>query len=459
MLRPSLLRALLAASLIGAGAHAQVADLPGSPSFRPGERVLFDEDYGGTATGSFPSSMALVSGSAEVTTERGGRFLRVNEDASFDLILSGPLPEAYTIAFDMLVPRGTGHAVEIRPELPGGPGGYAALSRRMQNPVVYCGAIFAGVYGESSDDGSFGRRFDDRLAEALVPCEVEVSTEGVRVHFAGEQAAHAPTVALGRGNRLRLFVPATASRDERALIGAIRVRARDAAGTPVGSDVPADTPPAPSMPGDTPGSTAPPPPGGTPGAGTPPVNRPSIAGASARPQQFQGVRIRYDGISPQAQNVRLVRAEAGGPFTAVSSATHQPTTTPEGLKAGTFADASAQSGVEYTYAVAADYPPAPSGGGEVHSDPVRVWLPPTPALETVSVTAQGATLQWLPFPAGTVYELWVQPGISSDRVACAAPSGTTCTYTGTRYGSSYFWLVARIDGRYVYTSERLQTNY
>jgi len=134
------------------------------------------------------------------------------------LVLSGMLPESYTVDFDMRVPSSSGYAVEVRPDVPNSPPGYAALARRSQNPVVVCGAIGAGVYGA---DRSVVRRFEDRLAEALVPCEIAVTPKGVKVYFAGQLAANAPGVSLGRGRRLRLYVPTNRGGD--ALIGAIRV--------------------------------------------------------------------------------------------------------------------------------------------------------------------------------------------------------------------------------------------
>jgi hypothetical protein len=220
------------------GAGSSRADVPGHPAFRAGARLLLGDDWATTDIGDVPETMKVVGGTVEIVDERGGRFLKVTESASFDVVLPEHLPESYTIDFDMQVPSSTGYAVEVRPDVGGSRPGYAGVSRRAEHPVVHCGAIGSGVYGTSL---SATKRFDDRFAAAMVPCQIVVSPKGVKVYFAGQLAANVPEASLGQTNRVRIHVPA----DGRsvALIGVIRVA------TDVGADLMASgaeaAPPAP----------------------------------------------------------------------------------------------------------------------------------------------------------------------------------------------------------------------
>jgi hypothetical protein len=215
------------------------ADVPGHPAFRAGARVLLGDDWATTDIGDVPETMKVAGGTVEIVDERGGRFLKVTESASFDVVLPEHLPESYTIDFDMQVPSSTGYTVEVRPDVVGSRPGYAGVSRRAEHPVVHCGAIGSGVYGTAL---SATKRFDDRFATAMVPCQIVVSAKGVKVYFAGQLAANVPGASLGRTNRVRIHVPA----DSRsvALIGPIRVA------TDVGADlVASDAEAAPAAPG------------------------------------------------------------------------------------------------------------------------------------------------------------------------------------------------------------------
>jgi hypothetical protein len=212
------------------GAGATASDMPGHPSFRAGARLLAGDDWTSTDIGDIPESLRIVGGTAEIVEERGRRFLRVSGSASFDVLLPEHLPESYTIDFDMRVPASTGYSVEIRPDLAGSRAGYAGVSRRTEHPVVLCGAIGSGVYGTSTDAR---KRFDDRFAAAMVPCQIVVTAKSVKVYFAGQLAANVPGASLGRTNRVRVHVPA--DEGTAALIGPIRVA------TDVGADLAASS--------------------------------------------------------------------------------------------------------------------------------------------------------------------------------------------------------------------------
>ena len=195
-------------------------------------QVLFSTDWTGGATkAALPSNVTLVAGQAHTVTAQGKRFLQVTDSASLDLQLASELPDAYTIEFDMQVPASTAYAVEIRPEAAGGsPAGYAGVSRRISHPVALCGAIGSGIYA-ASEAQSQQKRYPDAEAKQLRTCKVAVDASGVRVFYAGTQAANAVGGDLGTGTQVRLHIPANPSAP--ALIGPITVAA--AAGTSVAS--------------------------------------------------------------------------------------------------------------------------------------------------------------------------------------------------------------------------------
>ena len=190
--------------------------------------VLFSTDWAGKTKMSLPAGVTLVAGKAHPATVDGKRFLQVTDSASLDLQLSGPLPEAYTIEFEMQVPASTGYAVEIRPEAAASPAGAASVSRRMQHPVALCGAISSGLYA-ASDAQSQLKRYPDADAKQLRLCKVEADGNTLRVSYAGQEAASAIGASLGTGGFLRLHVPASAQAP--ALIGPVTVSA--AAGSSV----------------------------------------------------------------------------------------------------------------------------------------------------------------------------------------------------------------------------------
>lgn len=303
---------LLVLGAAPAAGHAQgtpltSGDVPGAAAFAPLAHTLVREDWTNASSGVLPPTIAVVDGSMSVADERGRRFLRITHGGSFDLVLPAPLPEEYTIEFDMLVPLGTGYAVEVRPAMPGEPAGYAPLSRRARNPVATCGSIGAGVYGASFDAT---RRFDNALARALVPCQIAVSTQGVRVFFAGEEAAAVPNVSLGRASRIRFHVPAMPGSE--ALIGPIRVSTGAVLATPSvataadgpGSAVPAATRGRPDASRPLPATAS--------GTVTPSAGAPTPVGAAAQPSgtRIPGQTVGAQGsptvtMTPQATAARL----------------------------------------------------------------------------------------------------------------------------------------------------------
>lgn len=73
--------------------------------FKPGERTLFAEDFSTGRVGAFPRSLKFHKGTFEIVEWNGGRWLRAYgggiSGGLFAIPLDAPLPERFTITFDL----------------------------------------------------------------------------------------------------------------------------------------------------------------------------------------------------------------------------------------------------------------------------------------------------------------------------------------------------------------------
>ncbi|MDQ3696725.1 MAG: OmpA family protein [Gemmatimonadota bacterium] len=74
--------------------------------FKPGDRVLYYDDFMKDEVGDFPRRMEFQSGALETVEWQGKRWLRASEDSRFYLVLPEVLPERFTMEFDYAIPSG-----------------------------------------------------------------------------------------------------------------------------------------------------------------------------------------------------------------------------------------------------------------------------------------------------------------------------------------------------------------
>jgi OmpA-OmpF porin, OOP family len=74
--------------------------------FKPGERVLYADDFTGDEVGDFPKRMEFKEGALEIVEWQGARYLRATSDSKFYLTLPEVLPERFTMEFDYTIPAG-----------------------------------------------------------------------------------------------------------------------------------------------------------------------------------------------------------------------------------------------------------------------------------------------------------------------------------------------------------------
>lgn len=74
--------------------------------FKPGERILFFDDFTKDEVGDFPRRMEFQSGALEIVDWQGGRWLRATSDSRWFIPLPEPRPERFTMEFDYYIPNG-----------------------------------------------------------------------------------------------------------------------------------------------------------------------------------------------------------------------------------------------------------------------------------------------------------------------------------------------------------------
>ncbi len=74
--------------------------------FKPGERVLYADDFTADEVGDFPKRMEFKEGALEIVEWQGARYLRATSDSKFYLTLPEVLPERFTMEFDYTIPAG-----------------------------------------------------------------------------------------------------------------------------------------------------------------------------------------------------------------------------------------------------------------------------------------------------------------------------------------------------------------
>jgi outer membrane protein OmpA-like peptidoglycan-associated protein len=74
--------------------------------FKPGDRVLYVDDFTGDEVGDFPKRMEFKEGALEIVEWQGARYLRATSDSKFYLSLPEVLPERFSMEFDYTIPAG-----------------------------------------------------------------------------------------------------------------------------------------------------------------------------------------------------------------------------------------------------------------------------------------------------------------------------------------------------------------
>jgi outer membrane protein OmpA-like peptidoglycan-associated protein len=181
--------------------------------FKPGDRVLFVEDFSRDEVGNFPARLELKRGNAEVVEWQGRRFLSIPSGTLFEVPLPETLPERFTIEFDYYAGQAKNYgyqpmllfAEEGNPDSP-------------RNPHVRFGEN-AGVAGPQEFTTTISPAYRDSLYKVRVMADGKYA----KVYINERRVANAPNANLARPTKLLFNLHG--HEEEPTLVGNIHVAA------------------------------------------------------------------------------------------------------------------------------------------------------------------------------------------------------------------------------------------
>lgn len=202
----------------GATADASAAAPPGPGEgawlnfdFKPGDKVLFYDDFSGDEVGDFPRRLELVEGNMEVAEWRGGRYLRSTGFGEFAIPLPATLPERFTVEMDIYNGgrmNAWGEATVRFIERPGA--GNAVVKENWTRT-----GVLATGQNALTDVGQ------EKFKDKFVPLRIMVDGSYIKVYMDEKRVANLPKVELGRANKIWVSIPG--SDESPAYVGNIRV--------------------------------------------------------------------------------------------------------------------------------------------------------------------------------------------------------------------------------------------
>lgn len=204
-----------------ATADASAAAAPSAPGegawlnydFKPGDRVLFYDDFSGDEVGDFPRRLELVQGNMEVAEWRGGRYLRSTGFGEIAIPLPEVLPARFTVEMDIYNGgrmNAWGEATVRFVERPGA-----------DNAVVKENWTRTGVLatGQNALTDVGQEKFKDKF----VPLRIMADGKYVKVYMGDKRVANLPNAELGRAKKIWIEIPG--SDESPAYVGPIRIAA------------------------------------------------------------------------------------------------------------------------------------------------------------------------------------------------------------------------------------------
>lgn len=169
--------------------------------FVPGDKVLFVEDFLNDRVGNFPRRLRFIEGNTEIVQLDGARALRVNSIAKFDVQLSAPLPERFTIEMDIYLSDFVNN-FEVYP--------VDRAGKRIGEQFIRVDS-YGGVGVDTFGDITRGGGMDIKslqpnvrvINDAFTPVRVSVDGGYIKVYVNEIRVANLPQGNLGRSEFLR----------------------------------------------------------------------------------------------------------------------------------------------------------------------------------------------------------------------------------------------------------------
>jgi outer membrane protein OmpA-like peptidoglycan-associated protein len=179
--------------------------------FVPGQRVLFFDDFDDEYVGDFPRRLNYTKGNVEVVEWEGRRLLRGTGGDRFSIPLGQPLPDRFTVEFDIHDPATEGGTVIAFDEIER----LADYERHYINIGAWTGS------GVRLDGDKVSTNAIEQLEEEVVPIRIAVDGSYVKVYAEERRIANVPNADLGRGDEITFIL---SSRTDRPIyLGNIRV--------------------------------------------------------------------------------------------------------------------------------------------------------------------------------------------------------------------------------------------
>ena len=170
----------------------------GPYDFLPGDRILYAEDFQATL-GAASAIRRLAEATQRISIEpRGGRpFLHARPPASFAAILKEPLPEQFTIDFDMHIPGS--QVLRI------------LTSETDPQSVIEVGphSVAVAARGAPRVSAQIDRIIRDFDESRTMHYSIAFGRPGVRIYVGDQQVLFAPGIDIGRSDKVRFDFPGT----------------------------------------------------------------------------------------------------------------------------------------------------------------------------------------------------------------------------------------------------------
>lgn len=175
--------------------------------FTPGTRVITEIGYEKDLIGSFPRSLKLKSGNAEVAMVGKTRMLRATSFGEFVIPLPDVLPIRFTMEFEFAGPSGWEQTI--------------LFDERQDGYVVQFSPAGGGIRGPNNAE--FMSESGEPANNRPIPVQIMADGSYVKVYMNGVRVANAPTAMIGRSRQIRLQVKA--ERGQPASFGRFRIAA------------------------------------------------------------------------------------------------------------------------------------------------------------------------------------------------------------------------------------------
>ncbi|MEK6689275.1 MAG: hypothetical protein AABZ01_12565, partial [Gemmatimonadota bacterium] len=233
----------LVAMMVGvvSSVQAQVRRVVTGGTFTPGSQVLFATDFSQDAPGNFPAGLRYLSGPLEVVQADGVNLLRSIGHGEFIIPLAQPLPQDFTLEFE-LIARNSNCCAGEELAFEGSP----QLARTSGSAQVLWHHQYLAILGGGQDMGTSTVRFSEDLQSELLGqralIQVMMSGTQFKLFTNGRQISNVPNLQFRRSTVLRVFLGGLDDGDRAVYLARVRLAAGGQAGTIASNPSPAPAP-------------------------------------------------------------------------------------------------------------------------------------------------------------------------------------------------------------------------